>query len=34
MQISHLCKEGREHDFGEFGEESELISLWNNQQNS
>lgn len=34
MQLSHLCREGRDNDFGEFGEEAELISLWNNQQNA
>lgn len=33
LQLSHLCPMGRDNDFGEFGAETELVTLWNNQQN-
>jgi hypothetical protein len=33
MQLSHLCDHGSQHSFGEFASESELIALWNHQQN-
>lgn len=34
MQLSHLCDHGSESSFGEFASESELIALWNHQQNA
>ena len=34
LQLSHLCPKGRGNDFGEFGSETELVALWNHQQNA
>ena len=33
MQLSHLCAMGTRNDCGEFAAESDLITLWNRQQN-